>query len=271
MIFHIVCVGAGGTGGNFLKELGRFLLHYHEENIGWRLSIVDGDTVEAKNSERQPFCAEDVMQHKSSVIAEGLVDYLGLPQDWVKAYTSYIDTCEQMYQIIGESGRGEDVVILIGGVDNHRARQVMHETFYSKEVRNIVYIDSANEFEEGEVCCGIRLAGKEITPPRAYFFPEILMDKGKRASELSCGTINESAPQHLITNLCAAQHILTFVVNIMKNHKLEGGVVHFNAFTHHCRFDRWTPEMQAEKIALEEVEDEKSLQNEGEKVTDDGE
>lgn len=272
MVYHIVCVGAGGTGGNFLKELGRFLLYFHEENVEWRLSIVDGDTIEAKNGERQPFCAEDVMQHKSSVIAEGLVDYIGLPQGWVRAYTRYIDTYEQMREIIGSSGKGENMVILIGGVDNHRARQVMHEIFYGDDVRNIVYIDSANEFEEGEVCCGIRLAGKEIAPPRAYYFPEILTDKGKRASELSCGVINESAPQHLITNLCAAQHLLTFVVNIMKNHKLEGGVVHFNAFTHYCRFDRWTSEMQSEKNTLEAVgEEAEQEQIDGEKVMTDGE
>lgn len=271
MVFHIICVGAGGTGGNFLKELGRFLKFYHEENIEWRLSIIDGDTVEARNAERQPFSAEDVMQHKASVMAEGLVDCIGLPQECVRAFTSYIDTYEQLEKIIGSSGSGQNVVILVGCVDNHRARQVMHEAF--DKTRNIIYIDSANEFAEGEVCVGVRIAKKEIAPPRAYYFPEVLTDTGKRASEQSCGVINESSPQHLVTNLTAAQHILSFVVNIMKNHTTEGGIVFFNAFTHFCRFDKWTPEMQAEKDAHEEAMNETSAEKtvDGrEKVMEDG-
>lgn len=244
--YHIVVVGAGGTGGNFIKELGRFLMFFNEEGSSWRLSIIDGDTVEARNTERQPFSADDVMQHKAAVMAEGLVDCLGLPRDNVSAYTRYLDTYEDLSKIIAGSGRyGNNVLVLIGCVDNHRARQVMHEAF--NKTPNIIYIDAANEFEEGEVVVGIRIDKKEIAPPRAYYFPEVLKSREKRASELSCGVVNHSAPQHLITNLAAAQHILSFVVNIMKNHKAEGGVLHFNAFSHYCRFDKWTMQMQKDK------------------------
>lgn len=253
MTYDIFCIGAGGTGGNFLKEFGRFLAFFHEEDTSWSLHIIDGDTIEERNAERQPFLSSDVMQHKAAVMAEGLVDCMGLPGRSVTAYPQYIDTYEQLHAIIGASADTykESVVILIGCVDNHRARQVMHEAF--ERMPNIIYIDSANEFEEGEVVVGIRLKKKEFAPPRAYYFPEVLTDKGKRASEVSCGTVNVSAPQHLVTNLTAAQHILSFVVNVMKNRKAEGGVVHFNSFTHYCRFDRWTAEMQAEKEKAEKT------------------
>ncbi len=224
-------------------------MFYNEENVTWELSIIDGDTVEARNAERQPFVSSDAMQHKSAVMAEALVDCLGLPQSRITAYTRYIDDYDDLKGIIRYSGTGNSMVLLIGCVDNHRARQVMHEAFY--DIRNIIYLDSANEFAEGEVVCGIRVDGKEVAPPRAFYFPEVLKDKGKRASELSCGVVNESAPQHLVTNLTAAQHLLAFVVNIMKNRKTEGGVLHFNAFEHYCRFDRWTAEMQAEKDKTE--------------------
>ena len=45
MEYHIICVGAGGTGGNFLKELGRFLSFFRDAGKSWKLSIIDGDTV----------------------------------------------------------------------------------------------------------------------------------------------------------------------------------------------------------------------------------
>lgn len=246
--YEIICVGAGGTGGNFLKELGRFLKFFYEEDVSWDLHVIDGDTVEEKNAERQPFLSTDVMQHKASLMTEGLVDCLGLPADRVEAITVYLDTVEQLKDILGYCYR-DTVYILVGAVDNHRARQVMHD-FYN-ERNNCIYLDSANEFEEGEIVVGVRINGKEIAPPRGYYFPEVLTDKGKRASELSCGAINISAPQHLVTNLTAAQHLLSFVVGIMRNHKIEGGVLHFNAFSHYCRFDRWTAEMQEEKDARE--------------------
>lgn len=248
MNYHIICVGAGGTGGNFLTGLGRFLLYFNEEGASWSLDIIDGDIVEARNAERQPFMATDVMQHKSSVMAEGLVDCLGLPPDRVTAYTQYIDDYDQLKSIIHCHNYCDSVVILVGCVDNHRARQVMHEAFC--KTRNIVYIDSANEYEEGEIVCGIRIEGKEIAPPRAYYFEEILKDKGKRASEQSCGVINKSSPQHLVTNLTAAHYVLSFVVKCM-SHRAEGGIVHFNPFTFFTRYDRWTPEMQAAKEAKE--------------------
>lgn len=251
MKYSIYVVGAGGTGGNFLKEFGRFLKFFYEEGTSWSLGIIDGDTVEERNAERQPFMACDAMQHKASIMAEGLVECIELPQARVHAYPQYLDTEEQFKSIIGSDGMyGDDVLIIVGCVDNHRARQVLHQTFHNR--KNCIYLDAANEFSEGEVCVGIRLAGKEVAPPRAYFFPEVLTDTGKRASELSCGVVNVSAPQHLITNLAAAQHLLSFMINIMKNHNAEGGVLHFNAFTHFVRFDKWTPEMQAEKEAREE-------------------
>lgn len=244
MMYNIVCVGAGGTGGNFLKEFGRFLKFFYEERTSWKLTIIDGDTVEERNAERQPFTSTDVMQHKASVMAEGLVDCIGLSSSQVCACPVYLDTVEQLKGLI-PNNYGDNVLVLIGCVDNHRARQVLHDRFQSE--KNCIYLDAANEFEEGEVVVGIRMKGKEIAPPRGYYFPEVLTDKGKRASELSCGAVNVTAPQHQITNLAAAQHLLSFMVNIMKYHRVEGGVLHFNAFSHYCRFDRWTAQMQEEK------------------------
>ncbi len=267
MRYDIIVVGAGGTGGNFLKEFGRFLKFYDEPEHTWALKIIDGDSIEERNAERQPFLASDAMQRKAAVMAEGLVDCIGLPREKVTAYTRYIDTYDELKSIIGGAG-GYDrsIVLLIGCVDNHRARQVMHEAF--NKIPNIIYIDSANEFSEGEVVVGLRMGRKELAPPRGYYFPEVLTDKGKRASELSCGAVNVSAPQHLATNLTAAHHILSFVVNIMKTHQTDGGVVHFDAFSHYCRFDRWTREMQREKEAKEAAN--KPKRGRRKKVTADG-
>lgn len=146
MRYHIIIVGAGGTGGNLIKELGRFLKFYNKDNTDWNLTIIDGDLVEEKNEARQPFCDYDVMQNKAAVMKEQLEECYGLPEEKIKAHADYISTKEELLAINDTlfdlpQGR-QELVILVGAVDNHRARQVMHEFFYEKP--NVLYVDSAN-------------------------------------------------------------------------------------------------------------------------------
>lgn len=244
MFYDIIVVGAGGTGGNLLKELGRFLKFFHVPDRDWNLTIIDGDTVEARNGERQPFFEGDVQQMKALCIQEGLVDCIGLPAENVAAYPIYLDSAEWLRNKMDK--QNQSVSIVVGCVDNHRARQVLHEVF-NKDQGNIIYIDSANEFDYGEVVVGVKMKGKEICPPRAYYFPEVLTDTSPSASELSCGAINVSSPQHLITNLVAAGHILSTIIGIMQEGRVDGGIIHFNAFTHFSRFDKWVEKETEQK------------------------
>lgn len=87
--------------------------------------------------------------------------------------------------------------------------------------------------------CGLRLADMNIAPPRGYYYPDVLTDRSPSAKELSCGAVNVSAPQHMVTNLCAANHCLSFVAQAMQEGRVEGGILYFDAFKHYSRFDVW--------------------------------
>lgn len=145
--FNIIVVGAGGTGGNLLKELGRFLKFY--KKFDWHLTIIDGDRVEEKNTERQPFGGMDTMQNKAAVMREGLIECFELPENNITAIADYIDDVNDLHGAATYCGgkmtygtRKTEQVILVGCVDNHRARQVMHQFFY--ESSNVIYVDCAN-------------------------------------------------------------------------------------------------------------------------------
>lgn len=257
--YNIIVVGAGGTGGNLIKELGRFLRFWNknegEVSKDWRLTIVDGDKVEEKNLARQPFGDFDEQQPKAFCLKEGLVDCLGLPDASVSAYCRYIDTENDLLEAIHEEhiqGRDGEIDVLIGCVDNHRARQVMHNFFY--ESSSCVYIDAANEFDYGEICVGVRLSGKNIAPPRAYYFPEVLTDKSPSASETSCGVVNVSAPQHMVTNLLSAVHTLSIVTKLLQDDIVEGGVLTFNT-DHYSRFERFAKRCPSKKAVMEHAGD----------------
>lgn len=242
--FNVIAIGAGGTGGNFAKEFARYLSYLDKPNVSVTFSLVDGDRVEESNCSRQPYTRDDVALNKSVALVDAIKDVFELNN--VYSYPDYILDADDLLAIEKEhekysrlyyySNSNKDMVILIGGVDNHRARQVMDE--YFKKSKNIIYIDSANEFSVGEVCIGARMNGREIAPPRSYYFPDVLTDKSPTAAELSCGTLNISAPQHIATNLMASNLMLSVITDIISNGIMSCGIIFFD--TSKC-FSKFVP------------------------------
>lgn len=244
--FSVICIGAGGTGGNFLKEFGRYMSFYSKEDINIKLAIVDGDKVERKNFQRQPFIDGDENCFKADVLASALIENFNLSENDVYAFNQYISTADDIEDVrltLHPDYRNKEVVILIGAVDNHRARQEMHKFFKSKNVPNIIYIDSANEFHVGEVITAIKISGKVLAPPRAYYYPDILKDKSRPAGELSCGVINISAPQHITTNIMAGNICLIQCINCIEG-TVKGGITYFDSEKMFSRFDEFKNEKE---------------------------
>lgn len=227
--YQLVVVGTGGTGSYFLKELGAILSALiKEECDSYALSIIDGDRVEQKNLDRQNFLKEDVGQHKAIVLAQALKEHYGIE---VRAYPMYIDSAEQLKVVFKQMSGAyyrRTVPILIGSVDNHRARQEMEKWF--RQTPTGIWIDAANEFHTGEVVAAVKSNGKMLSPSRPYYFPEIMRSREKRASELSCGVINQSSPQHRITNMAAAMLALSATLGILRNGFLPYKIVYFDVF-----------------------------------------
>lgn len=215
----IIIIGVGGTGGNFAKELCRLVSSLPENKV--KIVFVDGDIVEKKNKSRQPFGSDDINQNKAVILAEKCSDFFGLD---VIANPNYISDETQLLSLI-QSDRYH-LPIVCGCVDNHRARQIMHEVF--NQLDNIIYIDSANEDWYGEVVCGIKANGIEVAPPRAHYFPEVLTDTSLGKEEESCETINLKSPQHLVTNLTAANIILSYLSDILIKKQISGGITYFD-------------------------------------------
>ena len=184
--------------------------------------------MEQKNLDRQNFLKDDVGQHKAMVLAQALRDHYGIE---VRAYPMYIDSAEQLKVVFKQMSGAyyrRTVPILIGSVDNHRARQEMEKWF--RQTPTGIWIDTANEFHTGEVVAAVKKNGKMLSPSRPYYFPEIMRSREKRASELSCGVINQSSPQHRITNMAAAMLALSATLGILRNGFLPYKIVYFDVF-----------------------------------------
>lgn len=228
----IAVIGAGGTGGNYLKELGRYL-YSKKKDIDISLSIVDGDRVEKRNIARQPFIPEDIGEYKAVAMAGALQEVFDLN---TRAYPMYINDYKDMEPFWGTIPvRDREILyIMIGCVDNHHARKVMHEYFRHTK-HNIIYLDSANEFESGEIVIAGKIRGKIIGKDRLFYYPNLFRGKLLSAQELSCVELNEVAPQHLVTNLLAANILLSQTISCIEG-RVNPGIIYFNAFSSQSRY-----------------------------------
>ncbi len=240
MEVNLIMVGCGGTGSLTMGYLAR--LYRNSDKINF--CLVDGDSVEDKNLERQSFASCDIGTNKAEILADEVIS-VGVDPKNVMFLDRYVVSSEELIGFCGKLN------ILIGCVDNHRARQVLHETFY--HCKNCIYIDSANEYDSGEVCIGIRLNGEDIAPPRGYYFPDVLSDKSPRADEMGCDSVNVSKPQHLFTNSLMAMEVSKVIHTFISKGEITGGMIFCSSlkedFTVMTRFAPWS----GRAPAMEEV------------------
>ena len=212
----IVMLGAGGTGGHIAPHLYR-LLYSLERPV--RFIICDGDIVEEKNLVRQNFTPADRGENKARVLAERYSSVFGLEAEYVP---SFVETEEQLRELLRPDYRRmdptgptflEEMVLLLGAVDNNRSRQLCHRIFH--QAKELVYIDSGNGRYTGQVVCGIRRNHRTYYPPIGIVYPDVLEDRDKFPTELSCAEASVSAPQSMAANITAANIVVDMVYNIL--------------------------------------------------------
>lgn len=237
-MYHFIIVGTGGTGSAFAKELVRFLSALKNNHAD--VTLIDGDVVEEKNLARQSFQQEDVGRNKAVALAEALTEVFDYN---VRAYPDYITDVSQLLSLIN----CYTTPVIVGCVDNHRARQVMHQLFqveswkgvYSSNIpKELYYFDAANEFSSGEVVFSkaeiVWRNGRQmdvIAPPRSFYFPDILTDDSPDRTEISCEELNAVAPQHIAANIMAANQLLTACCGLMVANVAPQGIVYFDIAT----------------------------------------
>ena len=212
----IVMLGAGGTGGHIAPHLYR-LLYSLERPV--RFIICDGDVVEEKNLVRQNFIPADLGENKAKVLAERYSTVFGMETEYVP---DFIESEDRLKKLIEPQiwSRGtysnqtvSEQVILIGAVDNNRSRQLCHKVFYA--AKDLVYIDSGNGKNTGQVVCGIRSGGRTFYRPVGKVYPDVLTDTDKFPTELSCAEASVSAPQSITANVTAATVVVDMIYNIL--------------------------------------------------------
>lgn len=189
----VIIVGVGGIGSALFQDLCRFLPHTID------IHLMDGDTVEGKNIQRQHFSRRDLGRNKAEALAEKASVAIGL--DRIYYHPTYLTSVDQLAQIARNNYK---TGVLVGCVDNHPARRVMEE-FVSRSGGPLYYLDCANEETRGEVVAVFVDKAQRHGRFRSELDPSVLTDNTGDPTTASCTQqLDAGNIQTLFTNRKAA-------------------------------------------------------------------
>jgi len=211
MDLRIVIVGLGGIGTILSDKLCQFLHYYKggladDENFAREMGteppifdeikiiLVDGDTYEVRNRQRQDFSQIGL---KSEVKERDLSEIYGKLS--YQSINEYITEAN-----ISDIIKDGDIVFVC--VDNHKSRKIVNN--HCKTLQNITVFSGGNGFHLASAQRYIRRNGSDILPDLTKFHPEIEDSGNDHPNDLGCQELAQSEPQLIFANMGAAFSML---------------------------------------------------------------
>lgn len=209
MAYHFYVVGCGGTGSLLARDLPKLFT-----NTQMKMTLIDGDVVEKKNILRQSYQTQDINENKAAVLSKKINSLYDLKTYAVERFI----TKNELLSIVKQ----EDIYhppVIIGCVDNDKTRAILEDTF--KQLKNVIYIDSANGEYEGNIFITYKKSDKQFGKLRSEIYD---LSKDIHPLDVSC---EEQAAkgnvQFLVTNAKMAVGILEHCNRLLEG-KLKEGV-----------------------------------------------
>jgi predicted ThiF/HesA family dinucleotide-utilizing enzyme len=207
MTARYALIGAGGTGTLLLQPLARYLRTFHGED-NWLLAVIDGDTVEEKNLDRQLFAYSDINTTKAQAAASSSESFN------VIAVPEFVSD-DNITDLIKD---GDTILI---AADNYPVRARIERHVLTLD--NAIVINGGNESNTGSCQIWVRQNGKNVTPPISFLHDEIFSG-GSDPSVLSCTERAriQGDEQTIVANFASAMWMLTAI------HKVLSGQIRWN-------------------------------------------
>lgn len=214
---NVILVGVGGTGSALAPALARLAVHARHKGLEVGLSFVDHDHVEAKNiAGRQNFCPAEIGEYKCVTMALRLNAALGL------GVTAVPEPFEaEMVQ--SWWSRRDELVLIVGAVDNYRARREMARAVAQGNGR-LWALDLGNDYASGQIVLGNLVDLERIWLselglcsglPSPYLQEPDLLDPEEVESPLSCADLVRRQEQGLAVNQMAAAIAAQYCVQVL--------------------------------------------------------
>lgn len=203
----IKVIGAGGIGGCVLPVLCRYVNYAQDKFPNPEVSVIDGDSYEEKNRDRQSFSE---FGPKATQTVNELRDKFGRITFW--DHPVFVDEVNIVRHV-----RNGDIVLSC--VDNHATRKILFER--ASELDNITIINGGNHTYprlDGDVYVYIRRDGVDLTPNMLVTDVKVRNPTDLHPSQTnqpgSCSRQAAENPQVLIVNNIVAANMLSAFYNI---------------------------------------------------------
>lgn len=162
-----ILVGAGGTGSFAAPAIARLVFELKQiENKPIEMLIVDPDLVESGNIPRSNFCSAEIGRYKAQTLAERITLAWGIETEYS---CEVFDVEIHLRQSVRDY---RSLTIIVGCVDNHRARRDIHNAidefkkYGSSDAPSIWWIDAGNGRSSGQILIG---SNTKRLKPEQYF------------------------------------------------------------------------------------------------------
>jgi len=212
---RIVLIGLGGVGTILVNRLCRFINYAKIEILkDIQIHLIDGDTYEEKNYERQEFLG---FGNKAEMKAKELERIYKKVK--FSTFNEYLNQTN-----VSEHIQNGDVVCLC--VDNHATRKFVSD--YCATISNITLISGGNEWTDGNVQIFVRRDNKNLTPTLTMYHPEIDNPDDRSPENMSCEELANSEPQLYFANLSVATFMCWAFWNIVIENNIEESEIYFD-------------------------------------------
>ena len=234
-------IGAGGTGGYVVRDFLRFLssLKGKGDTRNFLVQLVDDDVVEEKNLIRQNFIASDLNKPKALVLAERYGRAFGIPVvpkvQKISSYYNLETLHREGAEMINNNDRNSCLHIVVGCVDNHKARREINS--YLNRHTGRYWIDAGNERKSGQVVCGYSISGVTAEPNVAFKMPKVtdlypeILDESQDlvgSDETSCAERAQQEDQNIFINMTSALNVLNYLRAIILEEKITNNEIRFD-------------------------------------------
>lgn len=139
----IALVGCGGTGSFIAQDLARIAYHQKQKGIDIDITFVDFDFIEEKNVGRQNFVYAEIGKNKAETLA----------LRYNRAYGLTISFDSSILQNNKLSYLDSETNIVVGAVDNNKARKVIHQ-IAKQQSSKFLWLDCGNYNNGGQILLG---------------------------------------------------------------------------------------------------------------------
>lgn len=220
---EFILVGCGGTGSHCAYAIARLMYAINTTGKTASATFIDFDIVEEKNIVRQLFCPSDLTRPKAHVLAHRLSLSMGLD-------ISAINKPFEVDMVDINKGRGLNLIVIVGCVDNAQARIELAKALdlnIPGSAHRVLWLDGGNHEQSGQVLLGNTATFQDLhscafpansgfcvgLPSPVLVHPELLIEEQEAAHENpSCAEL--AASQSLSINLRVAAEINDYLRGI---------------------------------------------------------